>query len=92
MELNTRKGDVEEARKVPIVGLLNLRRTGRIVHSKCPFHADNTPSFAVYPDNTYHCFGCGKHGNNAIDFVMTLMEIPFKEAVSELMSYRYPQS
>jgi hypothetical protein len=30
----------------------------------CPFdeHIDTDPSFTVYPDGSYHCFGCRAHG------------------------------
>lgn len=28
----------------------------------CPFHDDTNASLAVYDNNTYHCFGCGKSG------------------------------
>lgn len=34
---------------------------------RCPFHPDEHPSFAVYPDHFY-CFGCGVHGD-IIDFI-----------------------
>jgi len=29
----------------------------------CLFHAEDTPSFTVYPDG-WKCFGCGAHGSN----------------------------
>jgi CHC2 zinc finger/Toprim-like len=29
----------------------------------CPLHSEKTPSFHVYPDNHYHCYGCGAHGD-----------------------------
>lgn len=29
----------------------------------CPFHNDSDPSFWVYDDGSYHCFGCLAHGN-----------------------------
>lgn len=29
----------------------------------CPFHRESKPSFIVYPDGGFHCFGCGAHGN-----------------------------
>ena len=36
---------------------------------KCPFHDDKTPSMKIYPEtNTYHCFGCGKTGDQ-IQFI-----------------------
>lgn len=29
----------------------------------CPFHSEKMPSFVVYKDGSYHCFGCSAHGN-----------------------------
>jgi CHC2-type zinc finger protein len=29
----------------------------------CPLHKEKTPSFHVYPDNHYYCYGCGAHGD-----------------------------
>lgn len=30
----------------------------------CPFHRESTPSCCVnHEDNTFQCFGCGKHGD-----------------------------
>lgn len=50
----------------------------------CPFHNEATPSFhAVDAKGTYHCFGCGQHGN-ALDFVMATENVPFPEAVERL--------
>ena len=83
--------DLEIARQVRITSLLGLKDTRRRIATKCPFHAERSASFVIYPDNSYHCFGCGAHGNNALDFVIGL-GIPFKEAVAELLSFRYPQS
>ncbi|MFA5132729.1 MAG: CHC2 zinc finger domain-containing protein [Candidatus Paceibacterota bacterium] len=28
----------------------------------CPFHNENDGSFVVYPDGSFHCFGCLAHG------------------------------
>lgn len=28
----------------------------------CPFVPENTPSFVIYEDLSFHCFGCGAHG------------------------------
>lgn len=28
----------------------------------CPFHTEKTPSFVVFPDLSYHCYGCRAHG------------------------------
>lgn len=46
----------------------------------CPFHSEKTPSFHIYPNGHYHCYGCGKHGN-AITFVKEKMGMDFVEAV-----------
>jgi len=34
--------------------------------AKCPFHPDDTPSFAMYmaPQNKFYCHGCGAHGDS----------------------------
>lgn len=49
----------------------------------CPFHEEKTPSFFIYPDNSYHCFGCGAHGN-AIDFLMKKLGYSFEHTCSIL--------
>lgn len=50
----------------------------------CPFHNEASPSFHAMDDKgTYHCFGCGVHGN-AIDFVMAIENVPFPEAVERM--------
>lgn len=49
----------------------------------CPFHSEKTGSFKVYPDGTYHCFGCGAHGD-VIDFVARMENIGFNEACKRL--------
>ena len=45
----------------------------------CPFHDDRTPSFFVYADNGYKCFGCGEHGD-VITFIMKFKGIGFRDA------------
>lgn len=42
-----------------------LTKSGNRWISSCPFpgHKDTAPSFVVYQDGSYHCFGCGAHGN-----------------------------
>lgn len=33
--------------------------------TRCIFHDDSTPSLTIYTrDNTFHCFGCGAHGDS----------------------------
>ena len=52
----------------------------------CPFHDDSRPSMYVVPQKGfYHCFACGAHGN-AIDFLMNLHRLEFREALETLAS------
>ncbi|MGE0725380.1 MAG: DNA primase, partial [Alphaproteobacteria bacterium] len=63
---------------------VRLQRAGTVHKGLCPFHNEKTPSFTVDPRRgTYHCFGCGAHGN-AIDFVMQTESLGFREAVEKL--------
>lgn len=57
----------------------------------CPFHKENTGSFAVNPEKgIYHCFGCGK-GGDAIGFVMELNSMDFSEAIEDICTqYNIP--
>ena len=53
----------------------------------CPFHNEDTPSFMVDTEyNTFHCFGCGAHGD-IINFVMRYDNISFSEALEKLSKY-----
>jgi DNA primase len=62
-------GDFDTVKeRVDIVQLIGervpLKKTGRAYTGICPFHSEKTPSFTVDPDRrTYHCFGCGRHGD-----------------------------
>jgi hypothetical protein len=50
---------------IPSVILGDLRRSGRLYQTLCPFHHEKEPSFTVYPDDFgghYHCFSCNAHG------------------------------
>jgi DNA primase len=63
---------------------VSIKKAG--IHHKglCPFHGEKTPSFTVSPSRqTYHCFGCGAHGN-AIDFLMAISGRGFLEILEEL--------
>ena len=41
---------------------ISLTLAGTRWKSLCPFHKEDTPSFIVYSDGSYHCFGCKAHG------------------------------
>lgn len=76
---------IENARLYPIHNLVGVPYNGREKKICCPFHGEKTPSFALYADGHYHCYGCGKHGANAIDFVMQLTDCSFVEAIEALL-------
>ena len=63
---------------------VRLTKKGRNYWGLCPFHSEKTPSFSVSADKQiYKCFGCGK-GGGAINFVMELDNLPFRDAVALL--------
>ena len=49
----------------------------------CPFHDERSPSFVIYENNSYYCFGCGAWGD-AIDFYAKQHHVSFAEAVRRL--------
>lgn len=67
-----------------LTGHVDLKRAGSAYKALCPFHQEKNPSFIVQKgDRHYHCFGCGAHGD-AIQFLMTYLNISFAEAVETL--------
>ena len=77
---------IEQARSRTDIygGALELVRKGREFAACCPYHNEKTPSFYIYPDGHFHCFGCGAHGT-AIDFVMRTRNLDFAAAVRWLL-------
>src|SRR5256714_1759324 len=79
-------GDFDTVKeRVDIVQLIgervSLKKMGRAYSGLCPFHSEKTPSFTVDPDRrTYHCFGCGRHG----DIFTWLEELDGMEPVEAL--------
>lgn len=77
---------IAKAKDAPILSMYSfekLRLTGNKHMAVCPFHGDNGPSFFIYDNNTYHCFGCQANGTS-IDFYMKLNNCDFKDAVKAL--------
>jgi len=70
---------------VDVVGqVVPLKKAGINYKGLCPFHGEKTASFIVSPSRqTYHCFGCGAHGN-AVGFLMEHSGLGFIEAIREL--------
>lgn len=74
--------------KLPIEEIISsyveLKKAGKYLKGLCPFHNEKTPSFTVSVDrNTFHCFGCGKHGD-IFSFVQDYEGIEFQEALKLL--------
>jgi DNA primase len=44
---------------------LDLVRSGNAMKGRCPYpdHQDNNPSFYLYADGRFFCFGCRRHGD-----------------------------
>lgn len=59
---------------------VDLKRSGSRHIGLCPFHPDEAPSFFVFDDNRFKCFGCGEHGD-VIDFVKKYHGVDFKGAL-----------
>ena len=70
---------------VEVVGrYVQLKKAGINHKGLCPFHGEKTPSFTVSATRqTYHCFGCGVHGN-ALGFLMAYSGMGFLDAVRDL--------
>lgn len=87
-EIVTNEERIEKARQYPIYEMakyrLLLRQCGKDRYlANCPFHEDKSPSFYLYPTNTFHCFGCQENGD-VIKLTMHLHGISFREAIKLL--------
>ena len=82
-ELERLKAEVSVQRLVEDAGI-ELKKAGKDLLGRCPFHADETASLVVTaPKNLWHCFGCGI-GGGPIDWVMKLKGLSFRHAVELL--------
>lgn len=84
----TNEERIEKARQYPIYEMakyrLLLRQCGKDRYlAICPFHEDKSPSFYLYPTNTFHCFGCQENGD-VIKLAMHLHGVSFREAIKLL--------
>jgi DNA primase catalytic core len=71
------------ARLVEASGV-ELKKGGKDMLGRCPFHEDATASLVVTPGkNLWHCFGCGV-GGGPIDWVMKRQGVSFRHAVELL--------
>ena len=64
---------------------VDLDTSSRIPKARCPFHAERTPSFVVYPDSgNWHCYGACSTGGDAITFLMKHENFSFGDALRRL--------
>lgn len=76
--------DIQNAKDKPIEDLYEGKLFGRKrLFGLCPFHDEKTPSFYVFPDNHFKCFGCQAYGSS-IDFIMKRDNVDFIKAVQKL--------
>lgn len=74
------KNDISEI----ISEYVDIQRKGRNMMGLCPFHAERTASFCVYPANgSFYCFGCGV-GGDVITFLRLIEHYDYIEAVKYL--------
>ena len=82
-------------REIPIERLVagfgvELKRQGKDLFGRCPFHDDRTPSLSVTPEtNLWHCLGACNSGGDVIAWVMKTRGVSFRHAV-ELLKEDHP--
>lgn len=88
--------EIERLKKeIPIERLVlgfgvELKRQGKDLFGRCPFHDDRTPSLSVTPEtNLWHCLGACNSGGDVIAWVMRTRGVSFRHAV-ELLKEDHP--
>ena len=80
--MNCLKENIDLVSVVESAGV-ELKRSGTRHVGLCPFHTERTPSFFVFPDGHYKCWGCGSYGD-VIDFVQEMHGLSFQDALKYL--------
>lgn len=62
---------------------VDLKRAGSNLTGCCPFHSERTPSFTVFPEKNFYCFGCGA-GGDVITFIMRIENLDYPGAIRYL--------
>src|SRR5258708_8876351 len=62
---------------------IEFRRARNNLLGLCPLHDESTPSFTVFPDGHFHCYGCGAHGD-IVDLDRALYGGSAREAAQRL--------
>lgn len=61
---------------------IQLSKSGRNFKATCPFHAEKTASFFVFPEKqSWHCFGACATGGDIFTFVMKKEGLDFSQAL-----------
>ncbi len=82
-DLQRLKDEISVQRLIESAGV-ELKKLGKDLAGKCPFHADDTASLVITPSkNLWHCFGC-QCGGGVVDWVMKLRGVSFRHAVELL--------
>jgi len=82
-ELQRLKDEISVQRLVEASGI-ELKRAGKDLLGRCPFHEDAEASLVVtVAKNLWHCFGCGV-GGGPIDWVIKSRGVSFRHAVEIL--------
>ncbi len=85
-ELERLKATTDLAALVRGAGV-ELQAHGEDLLGLCPFHDDHKPSLVVSPKKgLWNCLGACRSGGSAIDWVMKLHELTFREAVVHLQN------
>lgn len=69
--------------RISTASLLGLQDTGRRQMVICPLHADHNPSLTIYPDGSWHCFGCGRRGD-VVDLHAALHGLTNRESLAQM--------
>jgi len=67
---------------------LDLRQSGSRWWTYCPLHSERTPSFCIFPDGRWYCFGCHAHGD-AADLYAALYDVSLGEALRAVRGADY---
>ena len=63
---------------------LNSYRKG--YRGTCPFHVEKTPSFYLYENGMFKCFGCGEGGVGVVSFVMKKEKLNYTDSIEFIKS------
>ena len=85
-EIEQLKAQVDLVALVQARGV-ELKKHGKVLVGRRPFHDDKTPSLVVTPGkNLWHCMGACQTGGSVIDWIMKMDRVTFRHAVEILRS------